>query len=511
VVEGASSSSDERTPHSRGRYDLGPELAKGGMARLFLARATGVHGFQKYVVVKRILPRWASDREFVEMFLDEARLAAQLDHPNVVHVHDIGEDDDGPFFAMDYIHGEHLLAIVRAHRARRALVDLAAAVAIGSAAAAGLHHAHERRGFDGRALGLIHRDVSPTNIMATYEGGVKVVDFGIAKATTSRHATRPSVRKGKMAYMSPEQCRGDRLDRRSDVFALGTVLYELVTLSRAFTGEGDFAIMNRIVNHDLEPASSRRPDVPAELDAILARAVARDPAARYGSARELQQDLDAFAGKAGLSATPVAIATMMEDLFGQRPYPWESVGFLSAPTEADDPTHASRPTTVVRPREGATPREPEAGTRRTGRRVAIAAIAVLGAGAASWVATRDGSHSSAAMQDDERAQQVGPPTSAAPDPGAASASPVGRTAAPIERAPALAADASPEPALEPAPTIELGPAPEPVAPEAEPVVARPRTKVRRGRTRPVDPRPQPDPTLPAPFDPDAPAPRPGDR
>jgi len=300
------------------------------MAELCIARATGVHGFEKYVAIKRILPKWADDREFVEMFLDEARLAAQLDHPNVVHVHDLGEDSDAPFFAMDYIHGENLLAIIGACRERGAPLGWSAFVAIASAAAAGLHHAHERCGFDGEPLGIIHRDVSPTNVIASYEGALKIVDFGIAKAATSRHATRPSVRKGKMAYMSPEQCRGEALDRRSDLFALGIVLYELATLTRAFDGDGEFAVMNQIVNHDIEPPSNRSP-VPEDVESIILRLLARDREDRFGTGREVQRALDGAASSMGLSATPAAIAAEMESLFGSRAFPW--VGDVSAPTD----------------------------------------------------------------------------------------------------------------------------------------------------------------------------------
>ena len=514
-----SSPGDEVTPRRLGRYELGPEIAAGGMARLFLARATGVHGFQKYVVVKRILSRWAHDREFVEMFLDEARLAAQLDHPNVVHVHDIGEDDEGPFFAMDYIHGQNLLAIMRALRARGTPIEMSAAVAIGSAAAAGLHHAHDRRGFDGRPLGLIHRDVSPTNVIATYEGGVQVVDFGIAKASTSRHATRPSVRKGKMAYMSPEQCRGDRLDRRSDVFALGIVLYELITLSRAFQGEGDFAIMNRIVNHDVEPASVRRSDVPPALDAILARALARDPSNRYASARELQRDLDAFAAEAGLSATPAAIATMMEELFGRPKYPWEGVSFAAEIADDADASHDSGPSTVVKtPRPSARAQAAlqaaEQPRRRVGLRVAILGASIVGLGSLAWAAGRD----RVAPVNAARPAAIEPPAGAGGDADAGS-EPVA-PADPVAKAPPASSGAEVVPAAA-APdetgTAEAAPGPSDAdapLPAAERASERPRAssaaraKSRRPRARPAEPAPPGPAVLPPPFDPDAPAPRP---
>jgi serine/threonine protein kinase len=530
-----------------GRYELGPRLAAGGMAELYVARTPELHGFRKYFAVKRILPRFSDDREFVEMFLDEARLAAHLDHPNVVHVHDIGEDDDGLYFTMDYIHGQNLLAIVRRHRTRGTSMPWDAFVALGSAAAAGLHHAHERRGFDGQPLGIIHRDVSPTNILVTYEGAVKIVDFGIAKASTSRHATRPSVRKGKMAYMSPEQCRGDPLDRRSDVFALGVVLYELATLTRAFHAEGEFATMNQIVNHDLPPASSRRAEVPAELDRILARAVARDPAARYGSARELQRELDGFAVDQGLLATPEALAAMMEELFGNEPYPWESAveaTLARTPTGAESTaaTHA-KPSTmaVTRATRPPPPTEPTtsnpsavqlqapAGLTRAGPRPWIlGGLALVAAAAIAWIAVPSGEAASPdAPAHDELPSTPGIPDGATPRPAGMPADDT-RTTTPAQptadpsatpAAPALAdpfaatsaaslADpfATPSTAAEPTPVEGSPDAPEPATTSQRP--DRRTSKPTRSRTTAATTDPAPtSPTLPAPFDPDAPAPR----
>jgi eukaryotic-like serine/threonine-protein kinase len=475
-----------------GSYELGPRLATGGMAELYIARTPPLHGFCKYCAIKRILPRWADDHEFVEMFLDEARLAAHLDHPNVVHVHAVGKDEDGLFFAMDYIHGQNLLAIMRRHRAEGSFMAWDAFAALGSAAAAGLHHAHERRGFDGQPLGIIHRDVSPTNILVTYEGVVKLVDFGIAKASTSRHSTRPSVRKGKIAYMSPEQCRGDALDRRSDVFALGVVLYELATLMRAFTGEGELAVMNQIVNHELPPPSSRRPDVPVELDYILARAVARDPKARYGSARELQQALDEFAVDHALLATPNALAAMMDVLFGASPYPWESMQATPSGEVERSTTQATATTqpTTAEPMRAAL--EPAAPRATTSRRLLLGGLAMGLFAALAW----------AVMPRGDAAGTSAPPTAQiAPS-------------APQSSVADQAAPAPPEPIPTPATasTVDTTPPPDPPTTQ-DPAPTPPSAEPERRTTKPTRPRttkatlPSRPPALPEPFDPDAPAPR----
>src|SRR6185436_8888651 len=220
--------------HKLGRYELIRRLAVGGMAEIYLARLPGVglEGFEKLVVIKRILPQHALDPELLRMFLDEARLSATLTHPHVTEVYDFGTDGEAPFFAMEYVLGSNLRELMKAHAAP---LPLAQAVGIVAAAAAGLHYAHEKRGPGGEPLHIVHRDVSPSNVLVSYDGAVKVSDFGIAKWTLQRTQTQEGALKGKFAYMSPEQCRGKPLDARSDVFALGTILYELTT------GVGPFA------------------------------------------------------------------------------------------------------------------------------------------------------------------------------------------------------------------------------------------------------------------------------
>ena len=212
-----------------GKYRVLHRIAFGGMAEIYLARASGIQGFEKYLVLKRILPQFAANHELIRMFLQEARLAAILDHANIAQVHDIGEQDGSFFFTMEYLHGEDARQMMRKLTERGDKIPLEHALHILIDAAAGLHFAHEKKGPDGASLGIVHRDLSPSNIVVTYAGGVKVVDFGVAKIATDPELSGRQSLKGKLAYMSPEQVTQAPVDRRSDVFALGIVLYELTT------------------------------------------------------------------------------------------------------------------------------------------------------------------------------------------------------------------------------------------------------------------------------------------
>ena len=308
-----------------GRYVVLKHLASGGMADVLLGRTDGIEGFERHVVLKRIRPEHAKDQRFIRMFLDEARVAANLHHQHIVQVHDIGESAGEYFIAMEYIHGEDVRTILSTASKTRAHVPLGYAVAIISAAAAGLHYAHERRSSDKRPLGIVHRDVSPSNILVGYDGSIKIVDFGIAKATM-RQETRSGSLKGKVSYMSPEQCKSDEIDRRSDVYSLGVVLYELATTTRLFKGENDYLVMDQIVNGRVSLPRVRRPDLPNELSTIIMRALAPDPERRYFTADELRVALDQFANRAGVTASTSAIASYMRKQFGERPEPWLELG-----------------------------------------------------------------------------------------------------------------------------------------------------------------------------------------
>jgi tRNA A-37 threonylcarbamoyl transferase component Bud32 len=305
-----------------GKYRLVRRLAEGGMGEIFIARAEGRAGFEKVVVLKRILQQNVADRDAVAMFMDEARLMAALNHPNIVQVYDFGTAAGGHFFAMEYVHGEDLGRIMKAATLSGRALPLELAIGVIAEAAAGLHHAHEMRGQDGTPLQIVHRDISPSNVLVSYDGAVKLTDFGIAKWNKRQTETRHGGLKGKIAYMSPEQCRAGPLDRRSDVFGLGILLFELTTGTRLYQGTSDFGILEQIVHHDAPRPSTRRPGYPPAVERIVMRALSRAPEGRHQTARELQLELEAFALEARLQISGVARAAEMQELFGRKIEAW---------------------------------------------------------------------------------------------------------------------------------------------------------------------------------------------
>jgi serine/threonine protein kinase len=328
-------------PTRIGRYEIVSHLATGGMAQILLARQSGLGSFERHVVLKTILRERANDQRFVTMFLDEAKLAATLNHQNVAQVYEVDQADGAYFMAMEYVHGENSRAILEASLRRGWTIPLELAVMIVGGAAAGLHHAHERRGKNGQPLNIVHRDVSPANIMVGYDGSIKVLDFGIAKAEERATKTVGGTIKGKYGYMSPEQCRGKPIDRRSDIFALGICLYEMTTLRRAFKGNDDFETMKRIVAGDVMPPSIAVPNYPRELEAIVLTAMASDANQRFQTAQELSEALDVFAQHAKLTGSNTAMSRFMIQLFGPKREPWvdgprEHVGDKTEISELDD-------------------------------------------------------------------------------------------------------------------------------------------------------------------------------
>ena len=292
------------------------------MAEIFLARGDGVTNLARYCVLKRILRERASDVTFVRMFLDEARLAAQLQHPNIAQVYDIGKLGDSYFFTMEYVHGETVRALLHRAQGLRRQLPISCVMTIAAGTAAGLHHAHGRLGFDGRALGIVHRDVTPSNLMVSYEGGVKVVDFGVAKAADRAHETKSGTVKGKISYLSPEQCKGKRVDRRSDLFSLGICFWEMLTTERLYKRDSDFENMNAIVTEPTPPPSSRRPDIPREVDELVLRLLAKSADDRFQTADEVVEAIEAVAARTSSVLSSSALGRLVRELFGQRPEPW---------------------------------------------------------------------------------------------------------------------------------------------------------------------------------------------
>ncbi|ATB38424.1 serine/threonine protein kinase [Cystobacter fuscus] len=302
-----------------GRYHLMTRLAVGGMAEIWLARQAGPQGFEKLIAIKRILDALSADSDFVSMFLDEARLAAQLNHPHIVQIIDLGEEEGAYYIAMEYLPGENLATVARAAAKQNKELPLSLAVRIIAHAAEGLAYAHAKLGPDGALLGIVHRDVSPQNILVTYEGVVKVLDFGIAKAATRESQTMAGQVRGKAAYMSPEQARGQTLDARSDIFSLGIVLFELATGTRLFPSMEPLGVMNMLSGDTPLPvAHERNPRVPEDLSRIISRALARHPGQRFISARHFQAALEEWLRGQPEVPDCVELSNYMTDLFAER-------------------------------------------------------------------------------------------------------------------------------------------------------------------------------------------------
>ncbi|QSQ11919.1 serine/threonine protein kinase [Myxococcus landrumensis] len=305
-----------------GKYQLIRKLATGGMAEVFLAKAEGPGGFEKTLVLKRILPHLVEDLSFVEMFLEEAKLVAQLNHPNVVQIFDFGEFEGTYFLAMELIDGPNLRRWRKQADSRGVLLQPNLCAKVVALAAEGLAFAHDFEDpVTGQPMGLIHRDVSPDNILVSRQGAVKVVDFGIAKVVGQKHRTRTGMVKGKVAYMPPEQVRADPLDRRVDVYALGVVLYELLTGRLPFEGPSELATMQAIISREPVPVSHLRADVPNALQSILTVALRKNREDRYPDCRALQVDLERFVLSTGESVGAYQIARAVSQVVDEHLVP----------------------------------------------------------------------------------------------------------------------------------------------------------------------------------------------
>lgn len=297
-----------------GRYHLIAELAQGGMGVVHLAVAHGPAGFDKLLAIKELRPELAREEAYVAMFLEEARLAGRLQHKNIVQTFEVGYAGDLPHIVMEFLDGRSLGRIVRKLRETERL-PLAAHLRIIAEMLEGLHHAHELRDFDGQPVGVVHRDVSPLNVFVTFDGQVKVVDFGIAKAVDSSLETKAGIVKGRIAYMAPEQAWGTKVDRRADLYSVGVMLWEAIAGRRLWHGVHEVELLNRVLREGAPPPSSVCADVPEDLEAICSRALKRRPEDRYATAAELLDDLEAHIATRRDAMTMREVGALVADAF----------------------------------------------------------------------------------------------------------------------------------------------------------------------------------------------------
>ncbi|MFY2559908.1 serine/threonine-protein kinase, partial [Corallococcus terminator] len=299
-----------------GPYVLVRKLAEGGMAEIFLAKLLGADGFERNVVIKRMLPHLSSIPDFVEMFRDEARLAAKLAHPNIVQIQELGFTEGCYYICMEYLAGEDFSTTLRLAGRRRQYLPFPIVLRVLIDSARGLHYAHEFANEMGQPQNVVHRDVSPSNLYLTYQGQVKVLDFGIAKAESRLANTRTGVVKGKYMYMAPEQAKGGEVDRRADIFALGVSLFEALTHVRPFSRENDLAVLNALLHNEFKRPRELRPDLPVELEAIVLKAMAQFPEDRHPTAEAFAEDLEAFLGAHLSSAGTPQLGAFLRSHFG---------------------------------------------------------------------------------------------------------------------------------------------------------------------------------------------------
>lgn len=400
-------------PQVFGKYYLLDRLAVGGMAEIFRARTFGEGGFENQLVIKRILTHLSEDENFVRMFMDEAKVTVLLQHANIVRIYDFGKIRANYFIAMEYVEGKDVKLLLRKLSEKRKLLPVEFACFIAMEAAKGLDYAHKRSSLEGAALNVVHRDVSPSNVLLGYDGVVKVADFGIVKASNVRETTDAGTLKGKFEYMSPEQAQGQALDRRSDVFSLGICLHEMLTGRRLFKGENDLATLERIKTGDVPAPRQFNPGIPEALEAIVLRALSVDPAARQADARELANDLLGQIAPTAPDVIQQRLAIFLADVFSEEiatehqrleeatrraremHHSADAVD-LDESWDDDEAPSTTRTGSGVRTRTGsglraqtnagfeATPAPPP----RTLPLVALGVLAVVAAAAAVWFATR---------------------------------------------------------------------------------------------------------------------------
>ncbi|HLL00332.1 MAG TPA: protein kinase [Myxococcaceae bacterium] len=461
-----------------GQYVLVRKLAEGGMAEIFLSKLLGADGFERNVVIKRMLSNLSSLPDFVEMFRDEARLAARLSHPNIIQIHELGFIEGCYYICMEYLAGEDFSTTLRQAGKKRQYTPIPIVMRVLADAARGLHYAHDFTNESGQPLHVVHRDISPSNLYVTYQGQVKVLDFGIAKASSRLVQTRTGVVKGKYIYMAPEQARGEEVDRRADIFSLGVSLYESITNVRPFARENDLAVLNALLQGDFMPPTKLRPDIPRELEAVVLKAMALRPEDRFATASEFADALErctvgklALASNKELSeymriqfgdqrftektrvptlATLKAMSAQLGASAPEKPVVFASSGvfpaaeFPAAPEPQDSSTSVVPPPLASRPAPPAAEGPTAVKPRRLGLVAgAVGAVLVLALGgfAAWWAMSKPPEPVAVAPAPVPPAEP--PPVAPTPAPEPPAVAPV--AAAPTEAAPAPAETAPVEP------------------------------------------------------------------
>ena len=307
-----------KLPQKFGSYTLHELIARGGMAEIYRATMPGIGGFEKTVAIKKILPHLAENEEFITMLIDEARIIVSIDHYNIAQVYDLGRIDDSYYIAMEYIHGPDLSDVIKGMARRNQYVPIPHAIYIGSCICAGLHVAHAKTDEQGNPLNIVHRDVSPHNVLLSYAGDVKIIDFGVAKASTKETHTKMGVIKGKLLYMAPEQAKAEDIDGRSDLFAAGLIIYKMVTNQLPFQGENEFQIYNNILNKQITPPKILNPDVPDAFNDVIMKLLARNPDDRYQDGYAAKQDLDRALHQIAPGYTVNRLSRFIDENFAQQ-------------------------------------------------------------------------------------------------------------------------------------------------------------------------------------------------
>ncbi len=333
-----------------GRYELLLPIASGGMATVWVARSKGSRGFSKTVAIKTILPNLSDDPTFEQMFLDEASIASKIQHPNVAQILDLGEEDEILYLAMEWVDGESLSTLTKFAKKDGNEIPLRIGLKIVSQACAGIHAAHELKDDDDRLLMLVHRDVSPQNILISSSGIVKIVDFGVAKALGRTGETTAGQLKGKVPFMSPEQAKGGAVDRRTDIFALGIILYRIATGAHPFLDENDIKTMRNIIARPPMPPRVKNPAVPVELERVILKALQKDPAKRFATAHELEQEIEAVLAQTGASVTLDEVGTFVRATIGERDRK-RRAAIRDAALKIDETNASTDPRSAPPPRE----------------------------------------------------------------------------------------------------------------------------------------------------------------